>query len=140
MIAFNPPPIRGISTTGGFELYLQDRSGGSLESLSEATQRVIAGGRQRPELTGVSTTFSTGVPQLRVDVDREKAMALGVPINDVFDALQSTMGASTSTTSTCSAAPTASACRRRRRTARSPTTSATSTCARSHGDMMPLKR
>ncbi|MFL5331591.1 MAG: efflux RND transporter permease subunit [Geminicoccaceae bacterium] len=92
VIGFNPPPIQGISTTGGFELYLQDRSGGSLESLSEATQRVIAAANQRPELRGVSTTFSTGVPQYRVVVDREKAEALGVPIATVFDTMQSTFG------------------------------------------------
>ena len=92
VIGFNPPPIQGISTTGGFELYLQDRSGGSLESLSEATQRVIAAANQRPELRGVSTTFSTGVPQYRVVVDREKAKALGVPIATVFDTMQSTFG------------------------------------------------
>jgi hydrophobe/amphiphile efflux-1 (HAE1) family protein len=92
VIGFNPPPIQGISTTGGFELYLQDRSGGSLESLSEATQRVIVAANQRPELRGVSTTFSTGVPQYRVVVDREKAKALGVPIATVFDTMQSTFG------------------------------------------------
>ena len=92
VIGFNPPPIQGIGTTGGFELYLQDRSGGSLESLSEATQRVIAAANQRPELKGVSTTFSTGVPQYRVVVDREKAKALGVPIATVFDTMQSTFG------------------------------------------------
>jgi hydrophobe/amphiphile efflux-1 (HAE1) family protein len=92
VIGFNPPPIQGIGTTGGFDLYLQDRSGGSLESLSEAAQRVIAAANQRPELRGVSTTFSTGVPQYRIAVDREKAKALGVPITTIFDTMQSTFG------------------------------------------------
>jgi hydrophobe/amphiphile efflux-1 (HAE1) family protein len=91
-IGFNPPPIQGIGTTGGFDLYLQDRSGGSLESLSEAAQQVIAAANKRPELRGVSTTFSTGVPQYRIAVDREKAKALGVPITTIFDTMQSTFG------------------------------------------------
>ena len=92
MIGFNPPPIPGMSTTGGFELYLQDRSGGSLESLAQAAQRVIQAANQRPELAGVSTTFNTGVPQYSIDVDREKAKALGVPITTIFDTMQSTFG------------------------------------------------
>ncbi|MGH6618137.1 MAG: efflux RND transporter permease subunit, partial [Alphaproteobacteria bacterium] len=92
VIGFNPPPIQGMSTTGGFELYLQDRSGGSLESLAQAAQRVVQAANQRPELSGVSTTFSTGVPQYRIDVDRDKAKALGVPISSIFDTMQSTFG------------------------------------------------
>ena len=92
VIGFNPPPIQGISTTGGFEFYLQDRSGGSLESLSQAAQRVIQAANRRPELRGVSTTFSTTVPQYRIDVDRDKAKALGVPIATIFDTMQSTFG------------------------------------------------
>jgi hydrophobe/amphiphile efflux-1 (HAE1) family protein len=92
VIGFNPPPIPGLSTTGGFEFFLQDRSGGSLESLAQATQRVIQAAGRRPELTGVSTTFSTGVPQYQINVDREKAKALGVPITTIFDTMQSTFG------------------------------------------------
>ncbi len=92
VIGFNPPPIQGIGTTGGFELFLQDRSGGSLEGLMEAAQRVIAAANQRPELSGVSTTFSTNVPQYRIDVDREKAKALGVDVADIFTTMQSTFG------------------------------------------------
>ncbi|MDB5641094.1 MAG: hydrophobe/amphiphile efflux family transporter [Hyphomicrobiales bacterium] len=92
VIGFNPPPIQGISTTGGFEFFLQDRTGGSLESLSQAAQKVIAAAGQRPEVRGVSTTFNTGVPQYRIDVDRDKAKALGVPIPSIFDTMQSTFG------------------------------------------------
>ncbi len=92
VIGFNPPPIQGISTTGGFEFFLQDRTGGSLQSLSEATQRVVQAANQRPEVRGVSTTFNTGVPQYRIDVDREKAKALGVAIGTIFDTMQSTFG------------------------------------------------
>ncbi|MPY75038.1 MAG: multidrug efflux RND transporter permease subunit [Alphaproteobacteria bacterium] len=92
VIGFNPPPIQGMSTTGGFEFYLQDRSGGSLESLAQAAQRVVQAANRRAELSGVATTFSTGVPQYRIDVDRDKAKALGVPISSIFDTMQSTFG------------------------------------------------
>jgi multidrug efflux pump len=92
VIGFNPPPIIGLSTTGGFEFYLQDRSGGSLESLAQAAQQVIQAAGQRPEVQGVSTTFNTGTPQYSLDVDREKAKALGVPITSIFDTMQSTFG------------------------------------------------
>jgi multidrug efflux pump len=92
VVGFNPPPIQGLSATGGFELFLQDRSGGSLESLAQAAQQVVQAATQRPELRGVSTTLSTAVPQYRIDVDREKAKALGVPISLIFDTMQSTFG------------------------------------------------
>lgn len=92
VIGFNPPPIQGMSTTGGFEFYLQDRSGGSLASLAEAANKVVAAAAKHPELAGVSTTFSTSVPQYRIDVDRDKAKALGIPINSIFDTMQSSFG------------------------------------------------
>jgi multidrug efflux pump len=89
---FNPPPIQGISNTGGVEFFLQDRSGGSLESLSEAAQKVVRAANARPELQGVRTTFSTDVPQYRITVDRDKSKSLGVPISTIFDTMQSTFG------------------------------------------------
>ena len=92
VIGFNPPPIQGISVTGGFEGFLQDRSGGSLNSLSEAVQKVVQAANQRPELRGVSTTFTTSVPQYRIDVDRDKARAIGIPINAIFETMQSSFG------------------------------------------------
>jgi multidrug efflux pump len=92
VFGFNPPPIPGLSTTGGFEFYLQDRSGGTLESLAQAAQRVVEAANKRPELKGVSTTFTTEEPQYRTTVDRDKAKALGVPIHTIFDTMQSTFG------------------------------------------------
>jgi multidrug efflux pump len=92
VIGINPPPIPGLSTTGGFEFYLQDRSGGNLQSLAQAAQRVVQAANKRPELSGVQTTFTTDEPQYRLDVDRHKAKALGVPINTIFEAMQSTFG------------------------------------------------
>jgi multidrug efflux pump len=92
VIGFNPPPIQGISTTGGFELYLQSRSGASLQALAEAANQVVAEAAKRPELTGVSTQFSTSVPQYRINVDRDKAKTLGVSINTIFETMQSGFG------------------------------------------------
>ena len=92
VIGFNPPPIIGISVTGGFEFFLQDRSGGPLTGLGEAVNKVVAAANQRPELRGVQTTFTTSVPQYRIDVDRDKARALGIPINAIFDTMQSSFG------------------------------------------------
>jgi multidrug efflux pump len=92
VIGFNPPPIQGISTTGGFEFYLQDRSGGSLESLAQAAAKVVTAANQRPELRGVSTQFSTAIPQYRINLDRDKAKTLGVPITSIFDTMQSAFG------------------------------------------------
>lgn len=92
MFGFNPPPSQGISTTGGFELFLQNRSGASLEALSEAANRIVAEAAKRPELTGVSTQFSTSIPQYKINVDRDKAKTLGVPINTIFETMQSGFG------------------------------------------------
>ncbi|WP_111161984.1 efflux RND transporter permease subunit [Rhizobium tubonense] len=92
VLAFNPPPIQGLSTTGGFEVYVQDRTGKGLAGLAEQTAKLVALAAKRPELTAVRTTLDTNVPQFRADLDREKAKALGVPINSVFDAMQATFG------------------------------------------------
>jgi multidrug efflux pump subunit AcrB len=92
VLGFNPPPIQGISTTGGFEFYLQDRSGGSLESLAAAANKVVQAASQRPELRGVQTQFSTAVPQYKTTVDRDKAKTLGVPLTSIFDTMQSAFG------------------------------------------------
>ncbi|MGE8356043.1 MAG: efflux RND transporter permease subunit [Microvirgula sp.] len=92
-MAFNPPPISGMSNTGGFEAYVQDRTGGTSQDLEAALKKFIDAARKRPELTGINTLFSANVPQIYLDLDREKAKALSVPINDVFAAMQSTFGA-----------------------------------------------
>ncbi|MDU9395902.1 efflux RND transporter permease subunit [Pseudomonas sp. zfem003] len=92
VMTFNPPPITGMSTTGGFEAYLQDRSGGSIAQLQAIVGKFVAAAAKRPELAGVSTTFNANVPQYFLDLDRTKARALGVAVNDVFTAMQSTFG------------------------------------------------
>ncbi len=91
--AVPPPPIEGLGMTGGFEAYIQSRGRGSVQDLEAAAQQFVAAASQRPELTGVMTTFSASVPQMRIDLDREKAITLGVPVSEVFETLQSTFGA-----------------------------------------------
>jgi HAE1 family hydrophobic/amphiphilic exporter-1/multidrug efflux pump len=92
VLAFNPPPIRGLGTAGGFEAWLQDRADADPRLLAVQLARFTDALRKRTELTGINSFFRPTVPQLFVDVDREKATSLGVPINTIFDALQSTMG------------------------------------------------
>jgi len=92
-IAFNPAAIRGIGLAGGFEVYLQARSNPDPARLYQATQAFMEALRKHPQLTGINSFFRPTVPQLKVEVDREKATSLGVPVPDVFDALQSTMAA-----------------------------------------------
>ena len=93
VIAFSPAAIRGLGTAGGFELYLQARTNPDPARLYEVTQGFQQALREHPQLTGVNSFFRPTVPQLKVEVDREKALALGVPVQDVFDALSSTMAA-----------------------------------------------
>jgi len=92
VLAFNPPPIRGLGTAGGFEVWVQDRADADPRLLAQQLGRFTDELRKRPELTGINSFFRPTVPQLFVDVDQEKAVALGVPVNTIFDALQATMG------------------------------------------------
>ncbi len=90
--AVEPPPIEGLGMTGGFEGYIQSRGRGTAKDLESVTQTFVQAALQRPELAGVATTYSASVPQMRIDLDREQAMTLGVPVNEVFETLQSTFG------------------------------------------------
>jgi hydrophobe/amphiphile efflux-1 (HAE1) family protein len=92
VIAFSPAGIQGLGMTGGFEFYLQNRGEGDSRQLAEVTQKLIAAASKRPELSTVSTTYRANVPQLYMDVDRDKAKVYGVKIGDIFDAMQSTFG------------------------------------------------
>ncbi|MEN6625800.1 MAG: multidrug efflux RND transporter permease subunit [Candidatus Sumerlaeia bacterium] len=86
------PAIPGISSVGGLQFELQDRSGGTIEKLDEATRQFVAAARGQKALGGVFTGFNTENPQIFLDLDREKAKLQGVPINKVFEALQMYMG------------------------------------------------
>jgi len=92
VLALNPAPIRGLSRTGGFELQIEDRSGGEPGDLTAAADRLIQAGNAERELRGLFTSFRSDVPQYRVELDRPKAKALGVSLSDVFQALQTYLG------------------------------------------------
>jgi len=92
VLVFNPAPIRGLGTAGGFEVYLQGRGESDPGKLFQTLQTFLDALRAHPQLTGIASFFRPTSPQLLVEVDREKALSLGVPVQDVFDALQSTMG------------------------------------------------
>ncbi|UFS70654.1 multidrug efflux RND transporter permease subunit [Geomonas sp. RF6] len=91
-IPIPPPAIPGIGTTGGFEFWIQDKGSGDPARLNELTQQFLAKARQRPQLTGLNSTFRASSQQLRAEVDRAKAVLLGVPISDVYSALQAQFG------------------------------------------------
>ncbi len=92
-LVLQPPPIRGLSQTGGSEMMLEDRSGKGPEAMQRVVDQFLDAARKRPELAGVFSTFSARVPQLKFDLDRTKARRLDVPISDVFSTLQVNLGA-----------------------------------------------
>jgi HAE1 family hydrophobic/amphiphilic exporter-1/multidrug efflux pump len=91
-LAFPPPPIFGLGTAGGFEFYIQNRGEGGPKKLAEVAQAFQAKAAQNKNLAQVQTLWRANVPQLFVDVDREKAKALGVPLDEIFNTLAATLG------------------------------------------------
>ncbi|HYO51897.1 multidrug efflux RND transporter permease subunit [Archangium sp.] len=93
VMPLQPPAIRGVGSVGGFQFIIEDAAGGrSLDELASAAQEVVASGNQEGRLRGVFTTFNADTPLLDVEVDRQKAKALGVPIEQVFGTMQLYMG------------------------------------------------
>ena len=92
-LVFNPPPIMGLGTAGGFEVYVQNRVDGDARKLEEVVKNFIDDLQKHPEFTRIATFFRPTVPQLFVEVDEPKALALGIPLDSVYSTLQSTMGA-----------------------------------------------
>jgi len=86
--AFGPPPLPGYGNVSGFTMQLQDRSGGSIEQLAGYVQQLQKAVAERPEIARVSTTFNPATPQVKVELDREKARTLGVPVDSIFQTLQ----------------------------------------------------
>ena len=92
ILVLNPPPIRGLSTAGGFTFVLQDRIGGDVARFSRTLQGLLAEARKRPEIGFVYSGFDTRVPQIEYEVDRDKVKSLGISLSDVFFALQTFLG------------------------------------------------
>lgn len=90
--AFSMPPIMGLSMSGGFEGYIQNKGGKTSAELMAKTNEFIEEANKRPELSDIKTTFSVSTPQYRIDLDREKARLLNVPINSIYTVMQSTFG------------------------------------------------
>ena len=90
--AFAPPSIPGVGASGGVTFILQDRSGKDIPFLAQNTQKFIAAAQKRPELARVITTFLPDVPSYFVNVDRDKVLAQGVDIGQVYTTLQAYMG------------------------------------------------
>ncbi len=89
---FPPPPVQGLGTIGGFKLYVEDRADNGLDALYGATQSLIGKAYQTPGLTGVFSSFTINTPQLDAEVDRAKAKAQGVPLQNVFETMQINLG------------------------------------------------
>jgi HAE1 family hydrophobic/amphiphilic exporter-1/multidrug efflux pump len=92
VLPVNPPPIMGMSTTGGFEMWIQDRTGGDLATLNKYTQDIIAKASADPRLTGVRTTLNTNVPKYMLNIDKDKAKAMNVSFDSIFSVIQNTYG------------------------------------------------
>jgi HAE1 family hydrophobic/amphiphilic exporter-1 len=90
--SFSPPAIPGVGTAGGFTFILEDRSGGSIQFLSNNLNTFLEAARKRPEIASLSTTFLPSVPQKFVDVDRDKVLKQGVNLTDVYRTIQAFMG------------------------------------------------
>jgi len=89
---FSPPAIPGLGNSGGLSFWLQDRSGGSVEFLDQNLQKFLAAARQRPELSSVSSQYSSTTPQIFADVDRDKVLKQGVAVGDVYQTMQAYLG------------------------------------------------
>jgi HAE1 family hydrophobic/amphiphilic exporter-1 len=91
-ISFPPPAIPGVGTSGGFTFVLEDRSGKDVQFLADNLNKFIAAAQKRKEIAGIVSTMLPAVPQQFVDVDREKVLKQGVPLNDVYRTIQTFMG------------------------------------------------
>ncbi|WP_019142922.1 efflux RND transporter permease subunit [Noviherbaspirillum massiliense] len=92
VLVLNPPPIRGLGSTGGFDFILQDRTGGDPKQFSQVLQNVVAAASKRPEIAFAFPNYNDRIPQIEYQVDREKVKTFGIALNEVFFTLQTLMG------------------------------------------------
>ncbi len=95
VVPIAPPAIPGLGTTGGFEFWIQDTGAGDPTALGGVLQEFLVKARERPELTGLASTFRANTQQLRASVNRDKATLLGVQVQDVYSAIQAQFGSLT---------------------------------------------
>jgi HAE1 family hydrophobic/amphiphilic exporter-1 len=94
VFGFAPPAIPGLGNSGGFSMWIQDRSGGDVQFLDSNLNKFIAAAKKRPEVGSINTLFRPTVPQVYADVDRDKALKQGVNLADVYQTLQAFLGGS----------------------------------------------
>ena len=92
VFAFGPPPIAGIGNAAGFTIMIQDKGGNTPQYLYDNTVKFMAAAKQRPEIGSVRTTFNPNVPQIRLNIDREKVTKLNLSISDVNTTIGASLG------------------------------------------------
>jgi len=92
VVPVNPPAIPGLGVTAGFQMWIEQKGSGSYGQLYEVVQKILEKAKTRPELAGINTTIRANGQQMLADVDREKAEVLGVPVQDVYNTLQTMFG------------------------------------------------
>ena len=92
VVPLTPPPILGLGTGGGFTYVIQDLRGGDPKALAQVVRGLVVAANQEPQLSRVFSTFSATNPSLYLDIDRDKAQILGVPLSAIFQALQASLG------------------------------------------------
>jgi HAE1 family hydrophobic/amphiphilic exporter-1 len=92
VVSFTPPSIPGLSRFGGFEFQVLDQAGTSITELAQATQGIVGAGNGSAKLRGLFSAFTANDPQLQVTINRQRAIALGLPLNEVTSALQIFLG------------------------------------------------
>ncbi|OAJ65164.1 efflux RND transporter permease subunit [Paraburkholderia ginsengiterrae] len=92
VVPVNPPAIPGLGTTGGTEMWIESQGDGSIQQLAGVVQDFVVKAKARPELSGVTSTFNASSQQLLVNVDRDQAETLGVPVEEVYSAMQTMFG------------------------------------------------
>jgi HAE1 family hydrophobic/amphiphilic exporter-1 len=92
VMAFGPPAVQGLGASSGFSMMLQDKGGGTPQELAQQTQAFIAAAQKRPEIENIYSTYNAGSPQIRLEIDNEKAMKLGIPVSKITEALGAFLG------------------------------------------------
>ena len=92
VVSFTPPAIPGLSRFGGFEFQVLDQTGTSIETLAQGTSAVVAAGNQSAKLRGLFSSFTANDPQIQVTIDRQRALALRLPLNEITSAMQIFVG------------------------------------------------
>ena len=92
VVSFTPPAIPGLSRFGGFEFQVLDQTGTSIDTLARGVQSIVAAGNRSPKLRGLFSSFTANDPQMQVTINRERALALGLPLGEITSAMQIFLG------------------------------------------------